>query len=101
MSEATPPNHELTQYRLATIEETLASISDTLRQLTALEQKHLETRQALERAFSMIAEQDKRMRVIEIEMPTLKLVRTWVIAGVIGCTSLLGVTLFKLATHAA
>lgn len=99
MSEAAKPNDQLTQYRLATIEETLASINETLRQLTALEQKHLETRQALERAFATVAEQEKRLRKIEIELPTLKMIRGWVISGVIGCAGLLGVTLFKVATH--
>lgn len=97
--EKTVCKDELTQYRLTTIEETLASINETLRQLTSLEQKHLETRQALERAFSMIGKQDERIRDIELEIPTMKLVRTWVIAGVIGCTSLLGITLFKLMFH--
>ncbi|CAB4122835.1 hypothetical protein UFOVP33_61 [uncultured Caudovirales phage] len=100
-NDTTPPHHdELTQYRLGMIEETLKAMRENLVQLTALEQKHLETRQALERAFEAIKDNDERMRVIEVEMPTLKMVRGWVIAGVIGCAALLGVTLFKIATIA-
>lgn len=97
MSEAT--QDQLTQYRLGMIEKTLVTISESLQQLAQLEQKHLETREALGRAFEQISKHDDRMRKMEVEMPTLKLVRGWVIAGVIGCASLLGITLFKLLIH--
>jgi hypothetical protein len=99
MNEQTHPNHsnsELTQYRLGMIEKTLEAISENLQQLAQLEQKHLETREALNRAFAQIESQDSRVRKLEIEMPTLKLIRGWVITGVVGCTGLLGITLFKL-----
>ena len=91
-------NHELTQYRLKSIEDTLAAIGDSIRQLTALEQKHLETRQALERAFDSIGKVDDRVRDIELELPTLKLIRGWVIGGVISVVSLLGIGVMKLVT---
>lgn len=96
----TTPEHsrELTQYRLKSIEETLSSISEAIRQLTALEQKHIETRQALERAFSSIGKMDDRVRSIELELPTLKLIRGWVIGGVISVVSLLGIGVVKLVT---
>lgn len=93
------PNDELTQYRLKAIEDTLASIGESIRQLTILERNHAETRQSLERAFASIEKCQNRIRDLEIEMPTMKLVRTWVIGGIIGCASLLGMTLFKLVTH--
>ena len=96
-----PINKSLTEYRLASIEETLASINETLRTLTSLEAKHMETRSALERAFTQLAKQDERLRAIELELPTLKLIRGWVIAGVISCVSMLGVTVFKIATLSA
>jgi len=78
------------------IEQTLVNISESLHQLAQLEQKHLETRESLNRAFEMIAKQEERVRVIEIELPTLKMIRGWVIAGVVSCASLLGITAFKL-----
>lgn len=102
MNDQVRPHHhssgELTQYRLGMIEKTLEAISENLQQLAQLEQKHLETREALNRAFAEIKNQDDRVRTLEIEMPTLKLIRGWVIAGVLGCAGLLGVTLFKLVT---
>ncbi len=94
-------NNSLTEYRLASIEETLASINETLRTLTSLEAKHMETRSALERAFTEIGRHEERLRSIELELPTLKLIRGWVIAGVVSCTSLLGITVFKFVTLSA
>lgn len=90
------PGVELTQYRLTMIENTLKVISENLERLAALEQKHLETREALNRAFSSIGKVDERLRVIEMEIPTLKMVSKWVVAGVLGIVSMLGVALFKL-----
>ena len=99
----TPPtpaqgSDALTQYRLAMIEQTLKAISDNLERLATLEQKHLETREALGLAFDAIEKVDHRMRKIEVEMPTLRLIRAWVIAGVVGCATLLGLAVFKLVT---
>lgn len=93
-----PPSHvdTLTQYRLGMIEKTLEAIRDNLTQLAQLEQKHIETREALSRAFDEIKNHDGRLRSIEGEMPTLKLTRGWVISGVLGVLALLGVAIFKL-----
>jgi hypothetical protein len=92
------PAVELTQYRLKMIEDTLKSIAENLERLAALEQKHSETRDALNRAFSNLEKVNERVRHIELEMPTLKLVKGWVIAGVMGIVSMLAITLFKLFT---
>lgn len=92
------PNSEIMQYRIDQIEASLVSISKSLEKLTSLEARHVETREALERAFNAIKDTETRVRVIEMELPTLKLIRGWVLAGVISCASLLGITLFKIAT---
>lgn len=92
------PGLELTQYRLQMIEDTLKAIRDNLGTLAALEQKHLQTREALERAFTSLGKIDERVRKIEHELPTLTLVRKWVIGGMIGIISLLGLMLFRLFT---
>lgn len=95
---AVQPSDALTQYRLGMIEKTLQAISENLERLATLEQKHLETREALNRAFDAIKGVEDRTRKMELEMPTLKMIRGWVIAGVIGCASLLGIAVFKLVT---
>lgn len=92
----TIPTDRLTDYRLTMIEKTLVSISDSLHQLASLEQKHAETRDGLGRAFTQLDNQNNRLRDVELELPTLKLVRGWIIAGVIGVFGVLGISLFKL-----
>jgi hypothetical protein len=98
MAQPTQTNDTLTLYRLGMIEETLKAISENLERLATLEQKHFETRDQVTRAFDSIADHDTRIRSIETEMPTLKLTRKWVMSGVIGTLTLLGVTVFKLFT---
>jgi hypothetical protein len=90
------PSGDLTQYRLSMIEKTLQAISDNLTQLATLEQKHIETRDALSRAFKQIDRTDERVRIIEMDMPTLRIVRKWVMAAVIGIVALVGVELIKM-----
>lgn len=88
----------LTQYRIDMIEQTLDAVRENLIKLAALEQKHLETKESLSRAFNSMQDMNDRLRSVEAEMPTLKLVRGWVIAAILGILSLLGVALFKLFT---
>jgi hypothetical protein len=90
----------LTDYRLKTIEDAVKSIADNLSQLTVLEQKHVETREALGRAFLQIDDHDERIRTVETEMPTLKMIRGWVIAGVIGIVALVGIAFVNLIVSA-
>jgi len=86
----------LTQYRLNMIESTLKTVSENLVTLAQLEQKHLETKESLARAFNSMSDLNSRMREVEAELPTLKLIRGWVIAGVISIVSMLGVAIFKM-----
>lgn len=97
---ASAPNtpSSITDYRLSTIEQTLRVVSENLERLAAIEQRHIETREAMGRLMTNHDKLDDRVRSVELEMPTLKLIRGWVIAGVIGCAALLGLTLFKIAT---
>jgi len=97
VQQPTAAGHDaLTQYRLTMIEKTLEAIRDNLTQLAQLEQKHVETREALARAFKQIDMHDNRIRNIEGEMPTLKLTRGWIISGVVALVAMMGLALFKL-----
>lgn len=92
------PDSNLTDYRLAMIERTLESMADNIKALTTLEQKHLETRESLNRCFAMIEQVEHRTRSIELELQTLKMVRSWIIAGVLGVMGILGTSLVRLIT---
>ncbi|MFO0467561.1 MAG: hypothetical protein ACK5ZS_01230 [bacterium] len=105
MDNATPPPVpkpanplDTTNYRLHVIEQTLGAIRDNLVRLSTLEERHLHTREALNRAFSALEKHDARLAVIEQEMPTLRLVRGWVIGGVVGTLAMLGAIVAKLFT---
>src|SRR5574340_1462751 len=78
------------------VKNAVKSIDNSLRILAALEVKHEETRNGLNRAFTEIGDHETRMRTMENEMPTLKLTRGWVIAGVVGIMCILGVAILHL-----
>jgi septation ring formation regulator EzrA len=93
------------------VREAIKSIDSSLRTLAALEVKHEETRNGLNRAFQEIQHHEVRIRTLELdapkkgderiseierEMPTMKMVRGWVIAGVTGIMGILGVAVLHL-----
>lgn len=108
----TPPTHQaphtsdpLTAYRLAMLEDTMRQVADTLTKMASLDQRILDAQNAQTAMRDEWANKDgdkeRRLRAIEVEMPTLKLIRGWVISGVIACASLLGLTLYQVATVGA
>lgn len=69
------------------------SIDESLKTLTRLDVKHEETNKAVDRAFADISDHETRIRVVETEMPTMKLIRGWVIAGVVSLVGLVGLAI--------
>ena len=55
------------------MEQAMVTIADSLKSLTRLEVMHSETRAAADRSLRAHADNEKRIREIEIAMPTLKL----------------------------
>ena len=93
---ATPPGTELLiDYRLSQLERAVTTLVEQNTTLIALEQRHLETREALDRAFKAIKDTDTRMRTIETEMPTMRLVRGWVITGMLAVIGASGTVAVK------
>lgn len=82
--------------RFERFERAVESIDNSLKTLTRLEIHNSETQEAIKRAFNSIADHETRLRPIEADLPTLRLVRGWVIGGVIGVCSLLGVAVVSL-----
>ena len=99
--------------RLGTVEKTtdklvdaIESIDESLKTLTRLDVRHDETRSALTRAFAVSADNaarisaiDERLRLIESQLPSLNMVKGWVIAGVIGIVALVGMEVFNLVVN--
>lgn len=99
----TPPlaSDALTQYRLNMLEDTMKSVAENLKILTTVDQKIIDTHSTMilmrDEWSKSDSDKEKRLRAIETEMPTLKLIRGWVIAGVVGCAALLGTTLYQVS----
>jgi len=81
----------VTEYRLDALEgsvreikDAVGSIAKSLDTLARLEERHQETRDSLTRAFNRIEDHEVRLRKTEAEVPTTRLVKTWVIAGITG-----------------
>lgn len=89
------------------VSRAVESIDESLKVLARLEVRHEETRDGLQRCFSEMEKYEiacmaahekcsERIGTVELEMPTLKLARYWVIAGVTGIIGLLGVAVVHL-----
>lgn len=81
------------------------SIAESLQKIARLEERHAETREALNRAFRAIETQsvelrgalqrqgedlDKRLAAVEQQMPKLNLVAGWVVALLLTCAAAAG-----------
>jgi hypothetical protein len=94
---------DLQDFRISSLETTVSEVKDavksidqSLKTLASLEVRHSETRDALARAFTKMQDHEDRLRVIEVEMPTIKLIRNWVAAGVISCVGMVGAAVIHL-----
>jgi hypothetical protein len=104
------PPDDTTSFRLSAVErqlenqtEALNKIGEAINRFSLLEERHLETRGALERAFHALEKADhaleqvdKRVSSIELAMPQLQETRKWVILGILGGLGLMGAALLKL-----
>lgn len=84
--------------KLTNIEKTMAIVSSQLSSLVRLEEQHNNNSKGIERAFAEIGLHkedmgviEDRVQIIEVDMPALKELRRWVIAGLaVAMTMLLG-----------
>lgn len=72
------------------LRDSQASISQSLSRLVSLEERHIETREAISRAFKHIEKMGDRVLVIEKAMPGLQEARTWIINGVLSVVGVVG-----------
>lgn len=89
---------EVLEYRVNALESSVNEIKDavkgidrSLNSLCLLEERHIETKQALERAFGKLEKQDGRIQEIESNMPSLKEVRDLIKKGILGILAIVGV----------
>lgn len=82
-------NHRLLTYRVDQLEKAVWEIRDATRAI----EKCL---QALSRVPSGFDSLENRVQAVEMELPTLKLVRNWVIGGVVAVASTVGAAVVAL-----
>lgn len=90
-----PGDNRMTAWRLNRIEDTLEKVSETLGKLAVLEQRHIETREAIERSFSEIKALNERMRAVELDMPMLRQIKNWIVSGVVAVVGVVGMAVWE------
>jgi hypothetical protein len=72
------------------IRDAVKSIDKSLQTFATIGTQSNETRAAVQRALSAVDALERRIQAVEIELPTLKLVRNWVIGGVLSVAGSVG-----------
>lgn len=98
MSEKTVIEHRVATLETAVgkIEVAVSSIAQSMQAIVRLEEHHAQTRDSVERCFAQGEDHEERLRVLEKDAPTARLVAKWVISWVIGIVSLVGAALIGL-----
>lgn len=89
--------HRLLAYRVEQLENAVSDIRDsvksidqTLKLLVVIEQQQEALRKCMESQGMTIAETQRRLADVELELPTLRLVRNWVITGMLAVNGIVG-----------
>lgn len=92
--------HRLDNYDrvLQAIQSSTAEISRSLSQIVRFEERLLNNGQALDRAFKLIGDLQNEIQKINNEMPTMKLVRSWVITTVFSMFGLAAAIVLSVVT---
>ncbi|WKZ15421.1 MAG: hypothetical protein QY317_16115 [Candidatus Jettenia caeni] len=99
-------NPKVLEYRLDVVESAIAEIKEAVKSIdksldviARIEEKHLDTREALGRAFKCLEGHEERIKAIEMEIPTLQMMRNWIISGVLGIVALVGIAMIGYFLH--
>ena len=93
--EMTVVTTEVIEWRISQLEEDRKRIADALDLIVRLEQRHEETREAFSRTHKIMENVESRVRAVESALPVMQLTSKWVIAGVLGILSLVGMTAYR------
>lgn len=89
--EARLTGHEAIQDRLSTaldrITQTQERLAKNLQRLTVMEERDKVRKESMERLFMTIEKLDKRLELIEVQLPTLNLARKCVFGAVVWAVS--------------
>lgn len=90
-------HHRLVDYRVEQLEtavgqirDAIQSIDKSLQVLAVADMQHAQTREGLGKVLRQIEGLGKRLQTVEMELPTMRLIRHWVITGVVGVLGSVG-----------
>ena len=78
------------------LKRAVAQVAEAINKLVVIEERSLETRRTIDRAFETLKDHEQRLRDVEEQMPLLVETRRWVVLGVLAGLSMMGVGLAKL-----
>lgn len=78
------------------LKRAVAQVAEAINKLVVIEERSLETRRTIDRAFETLKDHEQRLRDVEEQMPLLVETRRWVVLGVLSGLSMIGVGLAKL-----
>jgi hypothetical protein len=91
------------EIRVATLEAAVGeiktavnSIDGSMKAIVRLEEHHAHTRDSVNRAFSELSDHETRLRALENDAPSMRLVRGWVLAWVLGIVAIVCVAIIAL-----
>lgn len=106
MSEDAKVDHTVLAERIERIATDVSDIKEEMKRIAAgmeriarLEERHVNSSEAIARAFTRIENHERRLVQLEVEVPITKMVRNWVIMGVLGVLSLLGAQVFTIVFY--
>jgi hypothetical protein len=72
------------------VEGAVSDLTGAVQNLVRVEANQVTHTAALERAFAVLDKQDERLKVVEKDMPGLREMRVWIVAGVLAIVALVG-----------
>lgn len=82
---------------IAEIKADLKTVTAGMERIIRLEEGRAQHEQAIGRAFNSITQHESRLSVLENDAPITKMIRNWVVAGVIGIVTMFGMQLYSMS----
>ncbi len=73
------------------IDRAVERISDSIERISNAISVQRVNSDSIARSWRAVEDHEQRLRAVESDMPTLRLIRNWVVAGVVGTLALVGV----------
>lgn len=91
---------QVLEWRVAQLEDDRKRLADAIESLVRLEESYQMVIKSSEDRHAAFIVIEDRVRTLENAMPLLKLTSHWVIVGVLGILSLVGISAYKLIVSA-